>query len=70
MTNVDRLTNEQSLALSYAKAFGIILVVIGHYKNTFFNIYHPYLFHMPLFFSLADIHLTLNAVWRSQPKIF
>jgi len=53
MTTVDRLTDEQSLALSYAKAFGIILVVLGHYKNTFFNIYHPYLFHMPLFFFIG-----------------
>lgn len=47
------LSDDQSLAVSYAKAIGIILVVIGHYPELVFSLYSPYSFHMPLFFFLG-----------------
>lgn len=44
------MTERQSLALDYLKAFGIIAVVTGHYDGSFINFIRAYMFHMPLFF--------------------
>ncbi|CAH6020984.1 hypothetical protein AI3057V1_1485 [Citrobacter freundii] len=48
-------TKDQSISLDYAKALGIISVVIGHYNLTPFSIPHPYYFHMPLFFFIGGM---------------
>lgn len=51
------LTKDKSIALDYAKALGIISVVIGHYNLTPFSIPQPYLFHMALFFFIGGMLL-------------
>ncbi|MDF1837291.1 MAG: hypothetical protein P1V35_05445 [Planctomycetota bacterium] len=50
-----RITPQESLFLSYAKAIGILLVVIGHYRWLPPTLFHPYIFHMPLFFMVGGI---------------
>lgn len=50
-----KITPEQSLTLDYAKAIGIITVVIGHYHGNPFEYYRPYIYHMPLFFFLGGL---------------
>lgn len=42
-------------AIDYLKAIGIILVVIGHYPLSPFNVITPYMFHMPLFFFIGGM---------------
>ncbi|MFW5402428.1 acyltransferase family protein, partial [Yersinia sp. 1252 StPb PI] len=42
-------------AINYVKAIGIIAVVAGHYYGTPFNVYTPYVWHMPLFFFLGGM---------------
>ncbi|WP_148245059.1 acyltransferase family protein [Enterobacter asburiae] len=51
------LTKDKSITLDYAKALGIISVVIGHYNMTPFGIPQPYLFHMALFFFIGGMLL-------------
>ncbi|KID06221.1 hypothetical protein PU00_02590 [Hafnia alvei] len=68
------LGHEQSLSVSYMKAIGIIVVVIGHYTSGFFNIMLPYLYHMPLFFFIGGITLkkepiSIGAVKKISIKI-
>lgn len=46
------LTEQYKTSIDYAKAIGIIFVVIGHYPN---NIINPYYFHMPLFFFIGGV---------------
>ncbi|WP_421350721.1 acyltransferase family protein [Aeromonas veronii] len=45
----------KSQAIDYLKAIGIILVVIGHYPLSPFNVITPYMFHMPLFFFIGGM---------------
>ncbi|ENI2449238.1 acyltransferase family protein [Escherichia coli] len=54
---------QQRDAINYAKAFGIMCVVIGHFPNSIFNIMTPYMFHMPLFFFIGGI-LFKEKSWR------
>ena len=54
------LTEDRSITLDYAKALGIISVVIGHYNLNPFGIPHPYLFHMPLFFFIGGMLIKTN----------
>ncbi len=65
---------EQSLSISYMKAIGIIVVVIGHYTSGFFNVMQPYLYHMPLFFFVGGLTLkneivTFKALKKLSQKI-
>ncbi|EOL8879766.1 acyltransferase family protein [Enterobacter mori] len=65
---------EQSLSISYMKAIGIIVVVIGHYTSGFFNVMQPYLYHMPLFFFVGGLTLknemfTFKALNKLSKKI-
>lgn len=48
-------TESQKLAIDYAKAIGIILVLVGHYPNNIMNYFQPYIFHMPLFFFIGGM---------------
>ncbi len=48
-------TDTQKVAIDYAKAIGIILVLIGHYPNNIMNYFQPYIFHMPLFFFIGGM---------------
>lgn len=71
---MNTLTSEQSLSISYMKAIGIIVVVIGHYTSGFFNVMQPYLYHMPLFFFVGGLTLkneivTFNALRKLSKKI-
>lgn len=59
--NLDSI--QQRDAINYAKAFGIMYVVIGHFPNSIFNIMTPYMFHMPLFFFIGGI-LFKEKSWR------
>ena len=49
------LSKNESLFITYAKAIGIITVLLGHYGWNSMNIYHPYIYHMPLFFLVGGI---------------
>lgn len=57
------MTKQRVAFLDYAKAIGIILVVLGHVINTQGNILpsgkivlqYIYSFHMPLFFIISGI---------------
>ncbi|WP_395306495.1 acyltransferase family protein [Enterobacter sichuanensis] len=49
------LTDTQRTAINYAKAIGILLVVIGHFTNSASDIIRPYIFHMPLFFFIGGV---------------
>lgn len=42
-------------AIDYAKALGIIVVVIGHCSNNIFNVMTPYMYHMPMFFIIGGM---------------
>lgn len=53
-----KITQQESLAIDYAKAIGIFFVVLGHYDASVMNLFKPYTFHMPLFFLIGGI--TLN----------
>lgn len=44
-----------TVAIDYIKAIGIVFVVIGHYPVSIFNVFIPYIFHMPLFFFLGGV---------------
>ncbi|EGQ5293487.1 acyltransferase family protein [Enterobacter cloacae] len=71
---MNTLTSEQSLSISYMKAIGIIVVVIGHYTSGFFNVMQPYLYHMPLFFFVGGLTLkneivTFKALRKLSKKI-
>lgn len=46
---------DKRLAMDYLKAVGIVLVVIGHYPLSPFNVITPYMFHMPLFFFIGGV---------------
>ena len=48
------MKDNESLIIDYAKSIGIILVVMYHLKTGFFNVYHAYMYHMPLFFLLVE----------------
>lgn len=49
------VSRDDSLVIDYAKAIGIILVVMYHLKTSFFNVYHAYMYHMPLFFFIGGM---------------
>lgn len=49
------LSDDQRIAINYAKAIGILLVVIGHFTNSASDIIRPYIFHMPLFFFIGGL---------------
>lgn len=49
-----QLNAEESRFISYAKAFGIIMVVVGHIGNDL-KVFNPYFYHMPLFFVIGGI---------------
>lgn len=55
-----RFDEDEEKSINYAKAIGIIAVVIGHYPGNPFNYFNPYLFHMPLFFFLGGVLLNEN----------
>lgn len=59
MQNVEALmrkyTEQERISIDYAKAFGIILVVIGHFNNLASDILRPYIYHMPLFFFIGGM---------------
>ncbi|WP_298017806.1 acyltransferase family protein [uncultured Castellaniella sp.] len=57
----DKPTARESLAINYAKAMGIVMVVIGHYHGSLFDFYRPYTFHMPLFFFIGGLLLDPRA---------
>ena len=50
-----RISPQESLFLNYVKAIGIFLVVVGHYRWLPPTLFHPYIFHMPLFFIVGGI---------------
>ena len=52
-----RFNEQESTALNYAKAIGIITVVIGHFRGVPFNYFQPYMYHMPLFFFLGGVFI-------------
>ena len=52
-----RFNDRESTALNYAKAIGIITVVIGHFRGVPFNYFQPYMYHMPLFFFLGGVFI-------------
>ncbi|WP_320705394.1 acyltransferase family protein [Enterobacter cloacae] len=67
----EMISKEQSLSISYMKAIGILVVVIGHYSSSFFSIMQPYLYHMPLFFFVGGITLRREVVtFGAVKKIF
>jgi hypothetical protein len=49
------ITSQESLFIDYAKAFGIMAVVVGHYSWNPMQIYNPYIYHMLLFFIIGGI---------------
>lgn len=59
MQNVEALmgkyTEKERISIDYAKAFGIILVVIGHFNNLASDVLRPYIYHMPLFFFIGGM---------------
>lgn len=66
--------HQQSISISYMKAIGIIVVVIGHYTSGFFNVMQPYLYHMPLFFfvgglTLRNVVFSLKSLIKLSKKI-
>ncbi|HBN1087995.1 TPA: acyltransferase family protein [Enterobacter cloacae] len=62
---IEIMNEERSLILDYAKSIGIILVVMYHLKTSFFNVYHAYMFHMPLFFFLGGMLYKNKGVKKS-----
>lgn len=52
-----RFNANESQAIYYAKAIGIIAVVIGHYPGNPFTYYSPHIYHMPLFFFIGGMLL-------------
>ncbi|WP_391529441.1 acyltransferase family protein [Photorhabdus akhurstii] len=48
-------SNNRVLSIDYAKAFGIIVVVLGHYPVMVFDTVLPYYYHMPLFFFIGGL---------------
>ncbi len=46
---------QDSLFINYAKAIGIIVVVMGHFSWNSLNIFKPYIYHMPLFFIIGGL---------------
>lgn len=49
------IISNHTLTIDYIKAIGIAFVVIGHYPVSIFNVFIPYVFHMPLFFFLGGV---------------
>ncbi|WP_367298705.1 acyltransferase family protein [Hafnia alvei] len=64
-----KITPTQSLSLSYVQAIGISFVVIGHLSITLFDLFKPYVFHMPLFFFLGGVLYKDRAAFKSVLKI-
>jgi len=50
-----KYTEQERVSIDYAKALGIILVVIGHFNNLASDIFRPYIYHMPLFFFIGGM---------------
>lgn len=72
------IEQEKSLAMDYAKAFGIFFVLTGHIANEVFNFYNAYLFHMPLFFLIGGmlykgnrtlLNLSVHVIKKQTPFI-
>lgn len=55
MNTAYSLSDFQRTSVNYAKAIGILLVVIGHFTNYASDIIRPYIFHMPLFFFIGGL---------------
>ncbi|WP_234012732.1 acyltransferase family protein, partial [Cronobacter dublinensis] len=55
--------------VDYAKAIGIIIVVIGHYSNNIFNVMTPYMYHMPLFFIIGGMVFNEHKGYYSFIKV-
>ncbi|WP_432223978.1 acyltransferase family protein [Enterobacter wuhouensis] len=62
------ISRDDSLIIDYGKAIGIILVVMYHLKTNFFNVYHAYMFHMPLFFFIGGMLFKKSPVLRTIIK--
>lgn len=60
-----KFTDTQKVAIDYAKAIGIILVLIGHYPNNIMNYFQPYIFHMPLFFFIGGMLFNPSKSFKS-----
>lgn len=56
-------------SIDYAKAIGIIVVVIGHCANNTFNVMTPYMYHMPLFFIIGGMVFNENKSFSSFIKV-
>lgn len=54
MNDID-YTTSYSKFIDYAKALGIISVLVGHYYSPPTPIYNPYMYHMPLFFFIGGM---------------
>lgn len=54
------LNDIESKTISFAQATGIMAVVIGHFYFQPFDVMQPYVFHMPLFFFLGGLLLSIN----------
>lgn len=52
---MSKLSKCESLSIRYAQALGVVLVVIGHYQVKIFDMVHPNVFHMPLFFFIGGL---------------
>jgi len=59
-----KFTGQESLFISYAKALGIIVVIIGHYPWYPIKTYNPYIFHMPFFFLIGGMLATPIIDWK------
>ncbi|MDU7480408.1 MAG: acyltransferase family protein [Hafnia alvei] len=59
---------ERRDAIDYVKAIGIIAVVIGHYKHDIFDVFKPYLYHMPLFFFVGGLLFNTKKTYTDSIK--
>lgn len=55
-----KFTESQYKTISFVQAAGIVSVIIGHLNNQPFDVLHPYVFHMPLFFLLGGMLLSID----------
>lgn len=55
-----KFSQDEFNVITLVQAAGIISVIIGHFYNQPFNYIHPYVFHMPLFFFLGGMLLSLK----------
>lgn len=60
-----KFNEKESRAISLVQAVGISSVVLGHFYFQPFDVLHPYVFHMPLFFFLGGLLLSIK---KSLPK--